>query len=126
MKIRNFRGVFMRDELPPVPNIIECGIINLNRSEQPGSHWTAYYKDKTTKIYFDSYGSAKPPKELVQYLGGKNLLYNETRIQNYTDDPICGHLCLIVLDFLSNQSLSFIDTIRRLELNKYFWIHKML
>lgn len=91
----------MKDELPKTINKVECGIINLEDSIQEGSHWTAYYKYNHKKYYFDSYGDARPPKELVRYLGSKNLVYNKSRFQNYDDPPICGHLCLIVLERLS-------------------------
>jgi hypothetical protein len=56
------------------------------------------------KCYLDSYGDAPPPKELVKYLGPKNLFYNSERIQNYNDQPVCGHLCLIVLEKLSKNN----------------------
>ena len=37
--IKHFRGVYMRDTLPEKPNIQECGIVNLNTSDEQGSHW---------------------------------------------------------------------------------------
>ena len=42
LSISNFRGVFMRDELPKIPRLQECGIVNFNTSSEPGSHWVAY------------------------------------------------------------------------------------
>jgi hypothetical protein len=109
LKIKHFRDVFMEDELPQKINKIECGIVNLQNSNQRGSQWVAYYKNNNKKYYFDSYGKAPPPKELVKYLGQKKLFYNSERIQNYNDPPICGHLCLIVLEKLSkNESFEYI------------------
>ena len=67
LKIKHFTGVFMKDELPQKINKIECGIINLEDTYQEGNHWTAYYKNKDKKYYFDSCGDAPPPKELVRY-----------------------------------------------------------
>ena len=94
LKIKKFRGMFMKDELPKKVHKVQCGIINLEDSSKEGSHWTTYFKNND-KYYFDSYGNAPPPKSLVKYLGPKNLVYNEERYQNYDDPPICGHLCLI-------------------------------
>jgi len=34
----------MKDELPQKVNEVECGIINVENSNQSGSHWLAYYK----------------------------------------------------------------------------------
>jgi hypothetical protein len=93
----------MKDKLPQKINKVECGIINLENYDQDGSHWTAYYKDNSKKYYFDSYGWARPPKELIKYLGSENLYYNEDHIQNYNSPPFCGHLCLIILKKLSED-----------------------
>lgn len=49
LKIKYFRGVFMKDELPKKFNKIECGIINLENSDKERSHWTAYYKNNDKK-----------------------------------------------------------------------------
>ena len=54
-----FRGVFMRDQLPAKVHKKECGIVNLNTSQEPGSHWVCYYKDGQQRIYFDSFGGTK-------------------------------------------------------------------
>jgi len=109
LKIKHFRDVFMKDALPQKSNKIECGIINLENTDQSGSHWVAYYKNNDKKFYFDSYGNASPPKEIVKYLGPENLFYNSKRFQNYNDPLICGHLCLIVLKKLSkNENYEYI------------------
>ena len=60
LKIPNFKGVFMRDELPTTPQKQECGIVNFNKSTEPGSHWVAYFKDGEKRIYFDSFGQVIP------------------------------------------------------------------
>ena len=54
--IPNFRGVFMPDNLPSKPNLNECGIVNFNKSSEPGSHWVAYYQIGDERKYFDSFG----------------------------------------------------------------------
>ena len=56
-----FRGVFMRDTLSHYPFNIECGNVNLNTSDQSGSHWVCSYWN------FDSYGQ-KTPVEIQRYL----------------------------------------------------------
>ena len=52
LKIKNFRGVFMRDTLPNKPRLRECGIMNLNTSKEAGSYWVCYYKDWKERIFF--------------------------------------------------------------------------
>ena len=67
LEIPNFRGVFMRDTLPEYPRNTECGIVNFNTHNQPGSHWVCYYKDGRKRIYFDSFGQITP-SEVQRYL----------------------------------------------------------
>lgn len=110
----------MRDMLPKTVDKFECGIVNLDSFYGNGTHWVCYYKKDKIKYYFNSYGSIidKPPKELVKYLGKDNIFYNDSQIQNYDDPPICGHLCVFVLNEL-NKNERFDHVINKLILNKY-------
>lgn len=98
MAIKNFRGVFMRDTLPARINKVECGIVNLDTSKNKGTHWVAYYKNGKDCIYFDSFG-LPPPKEIDDYLR-QPYVYQTFQLQNH-GDVICGHLCLYVLNKLT-------------------------
>lgn len=118
LKIKNFRGVFMRDLLPEKTNKIECGIINLDSILSSGTHWTCYFKNNNNAVYFDSYGDVKPPKELVKYLNVANLEYNTDKIQTYNDPPICGHLCLEFLKRISNGD-NINNILYKIKDNKY-------
>lgn len=123
LHIKNFRGVFMREALPAaVACGAECGILNLGDLTSNGTHWTCYVKtDDGRKFYFDSFGDAPPPYELVNYLGGGDgLVYNDCRIQNFDDPPICGHLCLEVLRRNANGE-DWTVVLQTLRNNKYAW-----
>lgn len=120
LHIKGFRGVFMRDLLPDQPQPVECGIINLGGSESLGTHWTCYFRNGAEKLYFDSYGDSKPPRELVCYIGANNLKYNSYGFQKYNDPPICGHLCLEVLRRLS-AGASWESVESALQENKFVW-----
>ena len=107
LNIPNFKGPFMRDQLPTKPEYKECGIVNFNTSAEPGSHWVAYYKNGDKRIYFDSYGQI-PPTELQKYLKTqKEFQNNEPVIERNTDivqkpnTKVCGQLCIYILDQLS-------------------------
>ena len=67
--------MFWRDTLPTYPFNVESGIVNLNTSNKAGSHWVCYYRNKTDRIYFDSYGQITPV-EIQWYLktGGANSI----------------------------------------------------
>ena len=40
----------MGDTLPRQPHSVDCGIVNLNTSNQPGSHWICYYRNKGVQL----------------------------------------------------------------------------
>lgn len=109
----------MRDYLPNVPRQIECGIINLDDSGSSGTHWTCYMKNNNNVFYFDSYGYY-PPKELEQYFINQKIVYSSSKIQNFNDPPICGHLCLETLRLSQNKDFNEIEKI--LTENKYTWL----
>lgn len=118
LKIPNFRGVFMRQVLPNKSHDIECGVLNLGDINSNGTHWTCYVKNGNKKLYFDSFGDAYPPIELVKYLGKDGLFYNTDRIQDFDDGPICGHVCLEVLRRHEDNWESIISILKN---DKYVW-----
>lgn len=96
--VKNFRGVFMRDSLPPQINSFETGIVNLDGWSNPGTHWVCYRKKKNEIEYYDSYGNLRPPAELVRYFRTSKespavVRYNYRRDQGF-NSVVCGHLCL--------------------------------
>ena len=108
LNIRNFRGCFMRDELKNLkPCKIECGVLNLNLSNEPGSHWVCWFKRNNNKYYFNSFG-IPPPKELIDYFGSP-ILHSTFQLQGMNDQN-CGKWCLIVLKRLS-QGYDYEDLI---------------
>ena len=85
LKIPHFRGDFMRDMFPLHPFNIESGIVNLNTSSEPDSHWVCYFRNKTDSIYFDSYGQITPV-EIQRYLEtGSEFDRGKEIIQRNTD-----------------------------------------
>ena len=119
LEIPNFKGVFTRDQLPEKIGNRESGIVNFNTSKEPGSHWVAYFRDGSKKIYFDSFGQVIPT-EIQKYLKTKDeYRNNQPVIERNTDvvqEPntvICGHLCLYVLDNLS-KGVNFQEIINTL------------
>ena len=108
LKIPDFRGGFMRDTLPQYPLNVECGVVNFNKSNQPGSHWMCYYRNKNERIYFDSYGQITPAniqrylKTGSEFVRGKEVIQRNTDIVQAASTSVCGHLCLFVLKSLAN------------------------
>ena len=109
LRIPNFRGVKMRDELSKTkPRKNESGVLNLNTSDQTGSHWVAWYKNGKERYYFDSFRKP-PPTEMMQYLKSDRELEldlpvirrNAVTVQHDTSNE-CGALCIFIIKHLSN------------------------
>jgi hypothetical protein len=76
-------------------------IVNIDQSDQPGSHWVSFYfPESGAAEFFDSMG--KPPEHyhiyyknfLIAY--GSSYLHNLNRIQDY-NTSLCGEYCIYFL-----------------------------
>ena len=119
LEIPNFKGVFTRDQLPEKIGNRESGIVNFNTSEEPGSHWVAYFRDGSKKIYFDSFGQVIPT-EIQKYLKTKDeyrnnlpVIERNTDVVQEPNTVICGQFYLYVLDNLS-KGVNFQEIINTL------------
>src|SRR5580693_4972780 len=73
-RIKNFKGVFMRDELNSnVAKSDECLILNLDKSSNNGTHWTCLFIKNGIFYYFDSFGFLRRMNFI-----GRNLLIDLT------------------------------------------------
>jgi len=52
---RKFRGVFTSDNLPKLKSG-NMAIVNLDSSDEEGSHWIGVVKEKKTTLIYDSFG----------------------------------------------------------------------
>jgi len=102
LRLNNFRGVFMRDQLNFTPLRNGCGILNLNKNSQPGSHWVCWFKHENEKYYFDSF-DVTAPREVVEYLKPP-IIYSTCQIQRFNNTN-CGQWCLYVLNELDRKRL---------------------
>ena len=54
IEIPHLRCFYERYITTVSPFNIECGVANLNASDQSGSHWMSYYRNGTDIFYFNS------------------------------------------------------------------------
>ena len=111
--IKHFRGIYSRDKLP---NKIkkECGIINLDDIQGPGTHWVCYRNlDGGSGVieYFDPFGLIMPNEVLDYFHTGsvKPIVYSMDEIQN-RDTVLCEYWCLYYL-FERQQGKGILDVI---------------
>ena len=76
-----------RDNLPNNSNNnnIKIGayVINLDEYLNIETHWVPLYVNNKTLIYFDFFGVEHIPKEIMKFIGNKNIMTNIFRIQAY-------------------------------------------
>ena len=116
-KIKNFKGVFMRDELNDVP-FTENGsfILNTDSSDNDGTHWTCLCINNSSCIYFDPYG-LPPPTEVLEFCkSASDRIYSSFPIQNL-NSVLCGHFSAYVLLRL-NDGVDFFEVLEELYNNK--------
>ena len=97
--IRSLRGIYSRDRLPKKIRK-ECGIINLDDIQGPGTHWVCYRNLDSVVEYFDPFGLIMP-NEALKYFNtaspyGKQIVYSIDEIQN-RNTVLCGYWCLYYL-----------------------------
>ena len=119
LRIKNFKGVFMRDELNKNSKSTEneCLVLNIDSIKNVGTHWTCLFIKNSKLYYFDSFGF-EPPLEVGDYFEGKERYYSSFKIQQY-NEVICGHYCIYVLYKLSHgfDFYEILDELVRLNKN---------
>lgn len=94
---RQYAGCFPSDALRLPLKYPSAAVINLDESDQPGSHWVAVYMKSPTSIYyFDSYG-LEPFGKIENFL--RNFTHrtvNNCIVQSVNSD-VCGHYCIFFL-----------------------------
>ena len=113
LKIK-LNGIYMKDE---IPNDLKEGnyIINLENSNQSGSHWTCFIKDKNNVYYYDSFGVV-PPQNIydISVKNSLNLYYIDKHDQNL-DATSCGWWCIAFLYFMNNTKGSMLDNMKKFD-----------
>lgn len=96
-----FLGVFSSDMLPnKITQCPCCFVCNVDSSDQPGSHWLAFYIPSADRVeFFDSYGNAPsffkgPISDFTsQY---SQVIYNPLTLQTNVT-AVCGQYTIFFL-----------------------------
>ena len=65
-------------------------VVNLDEYKSIGIHWIILYVNDNNVIYFDSFGVEHIPKEIKKFIGNKNIITNNYRLQS-CDSKIRGY-----------------------------------
>ena len=114
-----YRGCFAKNE---IPSQLQRGfyIVNLNNSDEAGSHWTCIINLHNDHIiYFDSYGAPAPQQAefAMKNTGNKKCYYNTMQLQSLNSN-VCGYYCIFVIELLQKR-YKFLDIIDMFSFDDY-------
>jgi len=94
-----FVGVFPSDKIPKFKNK-KCCILNLDNSQQSGSHWVAYvHLNNNNYLFYDSFG--RIDTSIIKSLSRKGIKNINTELDQEQDlkeiENNCGQRCISFL-----------------------------
>ena len=94
---KNYIGKYSKDNAPVLKNN-QSTIINLQDSNQPGSHWVSYCKRNDKIYYFDSYAVSFIPDIIKNQYPNHKFKCNIYRIQSM-DSVKCARYCILFVEY---------------------------
>ena len=107
--LKDLMEFFSRNDLPKLKN--GAYVINLDHSENTGTHWIVIFMKSNEVIYFDSFGVEYISKETMERIEHsslkiKKIKSNIFRIQD-NNSIMCGYFCILFIEYmLSNKTLT--------------------
>ena len=81
-------------------------VINFDDKKSKRTHWVSLFIDRSTAVYFDSFGSEYIPLEILQKIRDKSITRNIFRIQD-NESIMCGFYCIPFIEYiLAGKTLS--------------------
>ena len=74
-------------------------IVNFDEYADEGTHWVALFCNKSEIIYFHSFGAEHIPEEIKEFIGNKNLIANNFRVQA-NNSIMFGYFSIGLIDFM--------------------------
>ena len=109
-------GIYMKDELED--NLKEGNyIINLENSNQSGSHWTCFIKDKNNVYYYDSFAVVPPQNAYNIFLKNVDNIYYIDKHDQNLDSMSCGYWVISYLYFMNNTKGPMLDRMKKFDKN---------
>ena len=92
---KNFISCFFKDQVKLIGDNKSI-IINLQNSNEPGSHWIALKRVKNTIFIIDSFGIGYLPMAIFKVYKNFKLITNIYRIQDISSN-LCGMFCVLFI-----------------------------
>ena len=86
-----FKGVFPSDKIPKLNDLSPYCILNLDRSNEPGSHWISLAKDGDRTLIYDSFGrDYKRIIPNIAYSGNGTIANTDKDSEQKISETDCG------------------------------------
>ena len=92
-----FNGVYSRNNLKKIKD--GAYVVNLDEYSDNGTHWITLYIQNNDVTYFDVFRVEHIPKEIIAFIGNRNIKTNIFRIQAY-DSIMSEYFCIALIDFM--------------------------
>lgn len=99
-----FKGVYPSDKIPKLNDLSPYCILNLDSSEEPGSHWIALAKVGSETLVYDSFG--RDYKRIIpnlNYTGNGRIKNTERDAEQKVSETDCGARCIAWLMVVDNH-----------------------
>ena len=100
---QRFKGIYSIDDTFELKQS-EMAIFNLDKRNQPGSHWVAVVKDRKHYIVYDSFGRDIKLKQ-------KNIINTEDDAEQDINEQNCGQRCVAWLVVVAVKGIKVALTI---------------
>ena len=114
---KNFMGCFSKDQIKLIENNKSI-IINLQDSNQPGSHWIALKRVNNTIFVFDSFGIGYIPVGIFKVYKNHKIITNIYRIQDISSN-LCGMFCVLFILYDIKSKNNFINFLTLFNTNDF-------
>lgn len=94
--LKNYKGCYPSDKIPSLKNG-ECCIANLDKHNQPGSHWVAVVKENNKHYVYDSFGRSG--------ILNKKWESTEDDAEQHIKEMNCGQRSITALIIYENHGL---------------------
>ena len=100
-------GCFSKDQIKLIENDKSI-IVNLQNSNQPGSHWIALKRVKNSIFIFDFFGIGYLPIGIFKVYKNYKMITNIYRIQDISSN-LCGMFCVLFILYNIKSKNNFIN-----------------
>ena len=115
---KNYIGTFSKNDVPFSKNN-QATIINLQDSNQPGSHWVSFKKIGNKISYFDSFAVSFLPDIIKNQYQNHKFICNIYRIQSI-DSNQCGRFCILFVKSNIKNENDYNNFLLKFEKKQFF------